>query len=113
MRHLMRLRLPIIGLCALLSSGTAQAASISVDSRGVDKPALVSVQGTLVLNDDEEFRLKTAPLSQAIVSFESNGGNLLAGIRIGAMIRKRGFSSLVRAGSQCASACALAWLGGA
>ncbi len=46
-------------------------------------------------------------------SFESNGGNLLAGIRIGTLIRTRGFPTLVRAGSQCASACALAWLGGA
>jgi hypothetical protein len=73
----------------------------------------VSIQGTLILNDDEEFRARTASLSQAIVAFESNGGSLLAGIRIGTLIRTRGFATLVRAGSQCASACALAWLGGA
>ena len=110
MQHLMRLL--ILALCALLSAGSAQAASISVDLRGADKPALVSIQGTLILNDDEEFRARTASLSQAIVAFESNGGNLLAGIRIGTLIRTRGFATLVRAGSQCASACALAWLGG-
>jgi hypothetical protein len=111
MQHLMRLL--ILALCALLSAGSAQTASISVDVRGADKPALVSIQGTLILNDDEEFRARTASLSQAVVAFESNGGNLLAGIRIGALIRTRGFATLVRAGSQCASACALAWLGGA
>jgi hypothetical protein len=66
----------------------------------------------LILNDDEEFRAKTGSLTQAIISFESNGGNLLAGIRIGTLIRKRNFVTLVQAGSQCASACALAWLGG-
>jgi hypothetical protein len=104
--------LPILALCALLSAVSAQAASISVDLRGADKPALVSIQGTLILNDDEEFRARTASLSQAVVAFESNGGNLLAGIRIGTLIRTRGFATLVRAGSQCASACALAWLGG-
>ena len=112
MQHLTRLRSRIVVLCALLSANAAQAASISVDSRGADKPALVSIQGTLVLNDDEEFRAKTSSLSQAIVSFESNGGNLLAGIRIGTLIRKRNFATFVPTGSQCASACALAWLGG-
>jgi len=56
MRHPMRLL--ILALCTLLSAGNAQAASISVDLRGADKPALVSIQGTLILNDDEEFRVR-------------------------------------------------------
>src|SRR5262249_30191975 len=37
---------------------------------------------------------------------------LLAGIRIGAQIRAKRFNTVVPDGAQCASACALAWLGG-
>src|SRR5206468_10482701 len=37
---------------------------------------------------------------------------LLAGIRIGALIRAKKLTTLVPDGAQCASACALAWLGG-
>src|SRR5262249_10348685 len=93
----------------LLSAGPVLAASIVVQHRP-NEPSLVSVQGTFVLGDDESFHTKTARLDQATVSFESNGGNLLAGIRIGMLIRQKGFSTVVEAGSHCASACALAWL---
>ena len=39
-------------------------------------------------------------------------GSLLAGIRIGTMIRAKNFATVVPEGTQCASACAIAWLGG-
>jgi hypothetical protein len=44
--------------------------------------------------------------------FSSDGGDLEAGIQIGRLIRLKGFLSLVSGGARCASACALAWLGG-
>jgi len=96
----------------LLVASPVSAASIVVQQRGSNEPSFVSIQGTFVLNDDEVLRGKTAGLTQAIVSFESNGGNLLAGIRIGTLIRQKGFSTVVDSGAVCASACALAWLGG-
>jgi hypothetical protein len=43
---------------------------------------------------------------------ESDGGSLLAGIRIGEIIRLKGFVTVVANGARCASACATAWLGG-
>jgi hypothetical protein len=40
------------------------------------------------------------------------GGSLIAGLQIGETIRLKNFSTLVPEGAQCASSCALAWLGG-
>src|SRR5262249_37663398 len=62
--------------------------------------------------DIGEFRFKVAKLSTAVVALESDGGSLLAGIRIGEIIRLRGFVTVVTNGARCASACAIAWLGG-
>ena len=64
--------------------------------------------------DVAAFQAKTAPLptTKTTVEFRSKGGNLLAGIRIGSLIRAKKFATVVPDGTQCASACALAWLGG-
>ena len=108
------MRVLFLGLIStfVLAANPGLAASIAVQHRGPNEPAYVSIQGTFVLNDDDDFRAKTATLTQAIVLLESNGGNLLAGLRIGTLIRQRGFSAVVASASHCASACALAWLGG-
>jgi hypothetical protein len=75
--------------------------------------ALVMIEGDLELGDIELFRNKVAPLSKATVAFHSDGGSLLAGIRIGMLIRVKNFTTVVPDAAQCASACAVAWLGGA
>jgi hypothetical protein len=46
------------------------------------------------------------------VVFNSNAGNLLAGIEIGKTIRLKSFATAVLDGLRCASSCAFAWLGG-
>jgi hypothetical protein len=71
------------------------------------------VEGDLELSDIEVFRSRVAPLSKATVAFRSDGGSLLAGIRIGMLIRVKNFTTIVPDAAQCASACAVAWLGGA
>lgn len=95
-------------LCAM---PMARAASIDVKSTS-GPMALVMVEGDLELADIENFRNKVAPLSKATVAFRSDGGSLLAGIRIGMLIRVRNFTTVVPDNAQCASACAVAWLGG-
>ncbi len=105
------MRFPILA-CAMLSAGYAQAATISVESAGSEKPAVVLVQGTLDAADGERFFAKIAPLTMAMVRFQSNGGSVVTGIQIGEMIRLKDFHTLVPPGARCASACALAWLGG-
>ena len=73
---------------------------------------VVSVEGELKFRDEELFTDRVLRLKEAVVVFDSIGGNLIAGIEIGKAIRLKGFSTLVPDGTLCASACALAWLGG-
>jgi hypothetical protein len=97
---------------ALFAPQAAGAANIEVKPLETTA-ALVMVEGDLELGDIEVFRSKVAALSKATVAFRSDGGSLLAGIRIGMMIRVKNFTTIVPDAAQCASACAVAWLGGA
>lgn len=74
--------------------------------------AMITLSGEIESSDTEQFRAAVAPYPKAIVAFQSPGGNLVAGIEIGTQIRLRNYMTLVPTGVQCASACALAWLGG-
>lgn len=72
----------------------------------------VVVQGRLVPGDARQFLDRTKHMKSATVLLQSEGGSLSAGITIGNAIRQRGFDTSVFPGHWCASACALAWLGG-
>jgi hypothetical protein len=74
--------------------------------------AIVLVVGNLLPGDDIAFRTQVGRLTKAVVAFNSDGGNLLAGIAIGKTIRLKSFATVVLDGQRCASACATAWLGG-
>jgi hypothetical protein len=74
--------------------------------------AIVIVVGDLAPGDDVAFRTHVGRLTKAIVAFNSDGGNLLAGIAIGKTVRMKSFATAVLDGQRCASACAIAWLGG-
>jgi hypothetical protein len=89
------------------------AAAANIEVKQLDAAALVMVDGDLELGDIETFRNKVAAVSKATVAFRSDGGSLLAGIRIGMLIRVKNFTTIVPDAAQCASACAVAWLGGA
>jgi hypothetical protein len=97
----------------LLSLVGAKAADI--DAKTLDNGStLVVVEGEFETDDIETFRSKVAalPSSKVMVALRSDGGSLVAGIRIGSLIREKKFATLVPDAASCASACALAWLGG-
>lgn len=101
------------GLGLALSCLTQPAASATISIVHRDPAGtLVGVEGDLNLADGEKFATLVRPLGNSIVLFNSRGGSLLAGLRIGQLIRSRGFGTLVPDDDVCASACALAWLGG-
>jgi hypothetical protein len=106
----MRLRFSIAWI--LLATTPTPAATITVSPQTSDRPNVVMIEGPLVRLDGDEFAAKTAPLPSAFVAFSSDGGSLLAGLRIGESIRRKRFSTIVPDGRRCASACAFAWLGG-
>lgn len=90
----------------------SRAATISVTPLAGSDVSVITVEGDLAVNDYEVFRQKAAAITKAIVAFQSDGGNLLAGLQIGKFIRLKNFATLVPEKSLCASACAIAWLGG-
>lgn len=101
----------LAGAAAALIALPASAAEIRALTVGTTKALVVS--GSLVYGDGEKFERVAATLPKsATVVFESPGGNLLAGLKIGETIRSRGMTTVVGANSTCASACAIAWLGG-
>ncbi len=104
------LRLVIALLC--LAAAPAFAARLEV--RPSPSGAWIFIRGQLDLDDDKRFeRLLAATPDAAVVALESDGGRLGAGIAIGTAIRARGLSTVVEEATQCASSCAIAWLGGA
>ena len=98
----------------LFSMTAANAADIDVKQLD-NKSVLILVEGDFELDDVERFRSKVATLStsRVTVAFRSDGGSLVAGIRIGTVIREKKFATVIPDAASCASACALAWLGGA
>jgi hypothetical protein len=97
----------------LIATTGTHAVTISVQPGDGNRPAVVLVDGDLEENDGHYFRSKTSFLSKAVIAFRSDGGSVVAGIQIGESIRLKGFITTVSGNSRCASACALAWLGGA
>lgn len=87
----------------------ASAVEISTQLKG--SMTFYVVSGSFESGDGEKF-VRMATADKAMVIFASPGGNLLAGIAIGEHIRMKGYLTGVPGGAICASACALAWLGG-
>ncbi|MDN5789085.1 MAG: hypothetical protein L0H65_18935, partial [Pseudorhodobacter sp.] len=103
----------LIMTCAIAACSTGvSAAEIRYHGENIKGSPVVSIVGELERADIERFADVTRNLEDAVVLFESDGGDLEAGLEIGTRIRLRGFSSVVANGKQCQSACALAWLGG-
>ena len=102
----------ILLILVLIGPKVAHGATITVESQSKGQLSSVLVDGKLEPGDGDQFRLKTGSLSNAVVSFRSDGGSVVAGIQIGEIIRAKGFTTSVSRDARCASACALAWLGG-
>jgi hypothetical protein len=99
---------------AALTCSQSMAANVTIAPPKPGKPPMILVEGVLNPEDADTFEAITSSLSAVvIVSLNSDGGSLIAGLRIGELIRARQFYTVVPKGMRCASACALAWLGGA
>ena len=108
----MRQRLLLLVLtmiCAALLPATA--ATFDVAEAG-DGLRIVLLEGDITPDDPARFGRAIMGAEKVVVAFDSPGGNLLAGIQLGRVIRLRGYRTMVPSGARCASACALAWLAG-
>jgi hypothetical protein len=93
-------------------SGMIAAAATISASQFRNDPTQIVMRGELVPEDLDRFVAASANARSAIVRFDSRGGHLQTGLLIGLIIRQRGYTTAVGAGSHCYSSCALAWLGG-
>lgn len=90
--------------------------AFSLSFRVVD--ARIEIAGTIEPGDTNRFVafLQSLPPKNLghgyIASLNSPGGSLAEGIQLGNFFRKNGIATEVRRGSQCHSACAVAFLGG-
>jgi hypothetical protein len=95
------------------STLTARAATVTaLPVMGTSDAVVIVIEGMMTIPDADEFRVKVSQYAKGTVVFKSGGGQVLAGVEIGKIIRLRNFATWVPSGSYCASACAIAWLGG-
>jgi hypothetical protein len=88
------------------------AADITKETIADTHRTLVTISGPITQADQEKFSTVIQHVTEAVVSLDSPGGSLIAGLEIGKKIRLRNYATFVADGSQCASVCALMWLGG-
>ena len=91
---------------ALLASAAwpCYAAQIEVNQ------SIITIDGDIDLGDFVALQSKTSILNNATVVLKSNGGKLLPAIKIGELIKTKGYTTYVQ--EYCASACTLIWLAG-
>jgi hypothetical protein len=109
-------RLLTIVAVLFFAHGT-QAAEISIVAQETpNHPAIILIKGQFMKDDYQKdvtlFSALAGYQKNAIVFFNSPGGQLRTALDIGLVIYQHGFSTAVAPGTVCTSACALAWLGG-
>jgi hypothetical protein len=89
------LLLKAVFILCLSISLSVHAAELSKSASTTGGPDIIFVEGDLTLGDDKRFIDVALNSENAIVVFQSPGGNLRAGMEIGRAIRLKGFSSYV------------------
>jgi hypothetical protein len=114
----MRLRDCLRSLLAAfgLAAAAGPAGAVTIDVRTVDRDggptSVIVVEGEFVYGDEKAFIQAALNVPEGFVVLSSPGGNVHAAIEIGKAIRLKGLKTAVLDGATCASACAIAWLGG-
>lgn len=102
----------IVSLCL---ASMSPAADIQIFDGLVHGQKGIFINGPIEYGDDEKFYriVEHAKPERASVVLISPGGNVNAGLGIGAEIALRGFTTLVLEGEGCYSICAVIWASGA
>ena len=118
----------LLALIAALAAGwlptprSSHAVTLTTVAASPGSLSEIRVSGAILPGDADQLAATLQSIEQqgglpavgprAIVSFDSRGGALEEGMRIGRLLRRFGAGTLVRAGDRCLSACALAFVGG-
>src|SRR4051812_38246262 len=92
--------LPILlAMSTTLIVSPSRAATFEVQKGGsID---VIAVRGEMFFGDESKFANLALGSDNAVVIFESPGGNLKSGIEIGRTIRIKGFATVVPDGGAC------------
>jgi hypothetical protein len=107
------LRLLSAAFLACTVVGTAVAADF-LEKTSADGSSYVLLQGRIDEGDTERLEqlLLSGKIDSRTIAFNSPGGSLWEGVLMGRILRYRGFSTYVRPGEECVSACLFAFMGG-
>lgn len=106
-----RIIIRVLLVVPLLIGSRAEAAKVFANF-GPGGSCAVTFYGEIEIGDENIFDALTPDCNGGGVLLKSDGGSLAAGLRIGELIRDKGLETAVAFDARCASACALAWLGG-
>ena len=95
-----------IAAVTLLATGSVSCWSADFSKSPVpnSNADLIAISGDLAYGDEKKFIDLALSSQKALVVFQSPGGNVFAAIEIGKAIHRKGFTTLVPDGLQCASA---------
>ena len=115
MRNYINLISIFIGMFVTIFSTQVWSLDYSIHEN--DSPNLNAIYATGELSDGDTIKLetylRTLPVKQHIaVYLDSPGGSLFEGMALGLFFRKMQIKTVIEGGKMCASACALAFLGG-
>ena len=105
----------IAGLAFAALAPPASALEISKHAKDSAETNAVQLKGKIEDGDTYELQVYIAGLAKkpnAVVYLSSPGGNLREGMRLGRFFFQNKIETVVESKTQCASACALAFLGG-
>lgn len=103
--------LSLVFVCAL-SSATQAGITVTIQQEQGSRIAAIFVDGVFEYGDEKKFITQVININEAAVFLNSPGGNVIAAMEIGKIIRLKGYATAVLSKRLCASACALAWLSG-
>jgi len=97
---------------AVATAGHAQAA-MTFDERELDGGTFIYISGQIEFTDSlAPFELLASQGRARFVTFDSPGGSPYKAMDLGRLIRRYGLATVQIRSTECASACALAFLGG-
>lgn len=91
-------------------AGLAHSGEVSIHKEG--KKVEILFVGEVLAGDFERFKKVASKYETAEIVLSSYGGSLTDGLKIGEFISQKGFTTTVRDGNTCASACGYMWLSG-
>lgn len=108
------MRTLLLAFALFIATWQPASSAILIERIAVDSgPPVLLLKGEFEFSDDPALLEREAKAAHAgIVTFESNGGNVVAAMAFGRTIRALGVNTIQLRSHQCASACTLAFLGG-